>query len=121
MGVQHQIEQMPGYLVAKFSGAGMAEDVWRQYDSLAEHCNRTNKDKLLIDITEAQAEISLWDRYFLGDRAQIFACRRIKVAGVDRPERIDPQRFAEMVAQNRGVNARAFTNAEDALEWLLKG
>jgi hypothetical protein len=37
-----------------------------------------------------------------------------KVATVGRPDQIDSRRFGEMVAQNRWVNARIFTNAEDA-------
>ena len=120
MSVQFQIDVMPDYLAVRCTGTGTAEEAWRQYDSLAERCNRTNKNKLLIDYTEAYGEISLWDRYFLGDRAQIFAFHRIKVAAVARPEQLDPQRFGDMVAQNRGVNYRAFPNTEDALEWLLK-
>ena len=120
MSVQFHIDVMQDYLAVRVTGAGAPEDVWRQYESFAEHCNRTNKDKLLIDYTEAYGEISLADRYFLGDRAEIFACHSIKVATVARPEQHDPRRFVEIVAQNRRVNYRSFTNTKDALEWLLK-
>jgi len=119
MSVQFQFEEMPDYLSVRVTGEGTADEVWRQYDSIAEHCNRANKNKLLVDYTEAYGEISLWDRYFLGEKAQIFAYHRIKVAAVDRADQRDPQRFGEMVAQNRGVNQRSFPNTEDALEWLL--
>jgi hypothetical protein len=43
----------------------------------------------------------------------------IKVAAVCRPEQLDPQRFGEMVARNRWVNARVFTSVEDAEKWLM--
>jgi hypothetical protein len=74
MGLQFQIEETPGYLAIRVIGAGTPEEVWRQYDSIAERCSSANKNKLLLDYTEAYGDISLWDRYLLGDRAQIFAC-----------------------------------------------
>jgi hypothetical protein len=120
MNIQPQIKEMPDYLAVRFTGAGTAEEVSRHYKLIAEHCKRANKNKLLLNFTEAHGEVSLADRYFLGVEGQIFTHYNLKVATVDRPERIDPRRFGEMVAQNRGVNVRAFTNVEDALEWLLK-
>jgi hypothetical protein len=120
MSVQLQIEETPNYLVARFIGSGVAEEVWQRFELIAEHCKRANKNKLLIDYTEAHGEISLWDRYYLGDFAQVFKSYKIKVAAVDRPDQRDPYRFGEMVARNRGVDIRGFTNVEDAAEWLSK-
>ena len=115
-----QLEEIIGYLVVRFTGAGTIEEAWRQFESIVEHCERANKNKLLLDFTEAQAEISLVDRYFLGERAKIFARKASKVATVGRPEQLDQRRFGEMVARNRWVNVRTFTNAEDAAKWLLE-
>ena len=120
MSVRFQIEEMPDFLAARFTGAGTAEEAWRQFESIVEHCERANKNKLLLDFTEVQAKISLADRYFLGEGAKVFARHASKVAAVGRPEQLDPRRFGEMVAQNRWVNVRAFTNVEDAEKWLLK-
>ena len=121
MSIQLQIEEMPDYLTVKFTGAGAAEEIWRLYELIAEHCKRANKNKLLVDFTEAYVEASLTDRYILGEEAQIFArYKLIKVAAVVRPDRVDPEGFGEMVARNRGVNGRRFTNVGDAVEWLLK-
>jgi hypothetical protein len=115
-----QFEEIIGYLAVRFTGAGTIEEAWRQFESIADHCERTNKNKLLLDFTEAQTEISFADRYFLGERAKIFASQASKVATVGRPEQIDPRKFGEVVAQNRWVNVRVFTNAEDAARWLLE-
>jgi hypothetical protein len=120
MSIQLQIEEMPGYLAAKFTGAGASEEVWRQFELIAEHCDRAGKNKLLLDVTEAHKESSLADKYFLGEKSQIFARYKLKVAYVNRPERVDPKGFGEMVARNRRVDARVFTNVEEAEEWLLK-
>ena len=121
MSIQLQIEEMPDYLVAKFNGAGTAEEVWRRYKLIAERCNRANKNKLLLDFTEVHAGISLAGRYFLVTSARIFAqYKLIKTAVVARPEQVDSKKFGELVARNRWINARVFTNIEDAEEWLLK-
>lgn len=88
---------------------------------IAEHCRRANKNKLLLDFTGAYTKASLADRYFIGEKAEIFTrYKLIKVAVAVRPERLDPQRFGEMAMRNRRVNARVFTNIEDAEEWLLE-
>jgi hypothetical protein len=119
MSVQLQIEEMPDYLAARFTGAGIPEEAWRKFELIAEHCKRANKNKLLLDFAEAHGEISLVNRYLLGIETQIFAQYGIKVATVNRPEQIDPRRLGEMVALNRWVNVRAFTNVKDAEKWLL--
>jgi len=120
MSVQLQIEEMPGYLAAKFTGEGEAVELWRQFELIAENCKRANKNKLLLDITETYGTLSLMDRYRLGDVAEIFVYYKlIKVAAVVRSEQLDHKRFGEMVARNRWVNARVFTSLEDAEKWLM--
>jgi hypothetical protein len=123
MSIQLQIKEMPEYLVVGFVGTGSRADFWRQFELIPEHCKRANKNKLLLDYTGAYryGEVELVDRYLFGEHTQILArCSVVKVAVVARPERVDPERFAEMVAQNRGINLRIFTSVEDATEWLLK-
>ena len=115
-----RFEEIIGYLAVRFTGAGTAEEAWSQFESIAEHCERANKNKLLLDFTEAQGEISLADRYFLGERAKIFKRHASKVAAVGRPEQLDHRRFGETVAKNRWINLRVFTKVEDAHEWLLE-
>jgi len=121
MSVQLQIEVKPDYLAAMFSGEAPAEEAWRRFEPIAKHCERENKNKLLLDFREAHSKVSLIDRYFLAVGAQIFAHYEvIQVAVVLRPEHIDSQGFDELVLQNRWVSLRHFTNIEDAEQWLLK-
>jgi hypothetical protein len=121
MVVQLEFEEKPDYLAVRFVGAGLTEEVWMQFELIAERCKRPNKNKLLLDFTGACLKPSLPDRYFLGKETQIFThCNITKVAFVVRPEQAYQKSFGAMVAQNRGVNARVFTNVEDAEEWFLK-
>jgi hypothetical protein len=44
-----------------------------------------------------------------------------RMAALARPDQIDPQRFGETVARNRGMNIRIFSELQPALSWLLEG
>jgi hypothetical protein len=119
MSIQLQMEQMPGYLAARFIGVGEVEEVLRQFELITEHCEGAKNNKLLIDTTGVEAEISDVERFRLGERLEIFARCGIKVALACKPEQIHPRRFAALLAQKRGVNVEIFTDSQDAEEWLL--
>ena len=61
------------------------------------------------------------DRFRLGEYAAEL-CRnygrpvRIAIAGEE--PFVDPERFGETVARNRGANGKVFTDLEEAKEWL---
>jgi hypothetical protein len=120
MSIQIQMEQMPGYLAARFIGSGVAGEVWRQFELIAEHCRRAKVDKLLIDITRAEGQVSVTDKYSAAEESRIFARYGIKVVFIETPERMDPRKFFLLTARNRGVNVEAFTDFRAAEEWLLK-
>jgi hypothetical protein len=118
MGVQFQIEEMPDYLAVKFIGA--TREVSEQFEVIAECCDCASKNKLLLDFTDTHGEFPLAERFWLGAKAETFLFHNlIKVAVVGRPEQLDWQKFGEIVAQNRWVNARVFTNVRAAKRWLL--
>ena len=120
MSLQLQMENMPGYLAARFIGVGVAEEVWRQFELIAEHCKRAKGDKLLIDITGAEGSASVIDKYLAAEESRIFVRYGIKVVFIETPERMDPRKFFLLAARNRGVNVEAFTDLQAAEEWLLK-
>src|ERR1700741_1373409 len=120
MSVQLQIEEAPGYLIARFIGIGTVGDIERQFELLAEKRKGANKNKLLLDFTEAPTDISLVGTYELGKRTLVFAQFKCKVAGVCKSDHHDSACFLATVAQNRWVDLRVFTNLEDAEKWLLK-
>jgi hypothetical protein len=120
MSVQLQIDETPGYLMARFIGAGAIEEVERQFESLAEKRKSTKKYRLLLDFTEVPEDTSLVNKYELGKRTPVFAQYKCKVAAVSEPERHDSSCFLATVAQNRWVDLRVFTSVEDAEKWLLE-
>jgi hypothetical protein len=42
MSIQLQMEQMPGYLAARFIGVGVRGEASQQFELIAEHCKLTN-------------------------------------------------------------------------------
>jgi len=120
MTFQLQMEQLPGYLAARFVGSCASEKASQQLELIAEHCKLTNNKKLLIDMTGLELIVTFMDRFMGGKRLGIFARQGIKVALVGRPDQGDPRQFTLLVARNRGVTIEVFTNFQAAEEWLLK-
>ena len=77
---------------------------------------------ILIDCTAMTNVLSELERYHLGSISADYALQRskesiaLKVAVVGTPPVID--RFAELVASNRGVTTETFSNTTDAVGWL---
>ena len=120
MSIELKMENASGYMLARFTGEGKAEEALLNFEQIAEQCTRTNNKKLLIDCTEAKTEISTVDMYEQGEGAKLFNRYGIKIAVVVSEDKLEPEKFAEMVARNRGVNACVFTDYKTAEQWLLK-
>jgi len=45
----------------------------------------------------------------------------VAIALVAAPALVDPRRFGELVARNRGANVRVFTDLDEATAWLREG
>jgi hypothetical protein len=121
MSIELQMENAAGYMLARFIGEGKAEEALLSFEQIAEQCKRTNNKNLLIDCTKAKTDdVSIVDMYEQGEGAKLFNHYGIKIAVVVPDEKLEPEKFAEMVARNRGVNACVFTDYQTAEEWLLK-
>jgi hypothetical protein len=120
MSIELQMENASGYLLARFTGEGKAEEALLNFEQIVEQCKRTNNKKLLIDCTKAKTDIALVDMYEQGEGAKLFERYGIKIAVVVPEDKLEPEKFAEMVARNRGVNACVYTDYQTAEEWLLK-
>jgi hypothetical protein len=122
MSFQLQMEQMPGYLAARFIGVGVPGEASEQFESIAEYCKRTKNHKLLVDATAYDLDVkpSTVDIFRFGEKLQTFSRHGIKVAFVCRPEQLDSGKFGLLVARNRGVCADGFTDLCAAEEWLLR-
>ena len=102
---------------------GEPDEGSQQFESIAEHCERTKNNKPLIVTTEFDVKTPVMSGYFARERAEIFARYWIKVAFVDRreqPEQIGLGKFSALAPQNRGVKVEAFTDFQAVEEWMLE-
>jgi hypothetical protein len=92
-------------------------------DAVAQH----KTAKLLLDGRELQGEPTTIQRFLYGEFAAYAVARYrrehglshiLQCAYVLHEPVLDPQRFGETVAVNRGMWVKAFDNPEDALVWL---
>ncbi|HZE99952.1 MAG TPA: hypothetical protein VE981_23295 [Planctomycetota bacterium] len=110
----------PAYLEARISATESMSRMKQQLTELLEHCRSRKPARLLVDFTEAGGGYSVMDRYDIGTiGAQLFPYVR-RTAALVTLQQEDPQKFALLVAQNRGLTVDRFTDREAALKWLLR-
>ena len=99
--------------------AGDCEVAWvlALIDRVADAATSTPTRSVLVDVTALQVTLTDLDRYNIGMQVAR-RWRGVPYAMVAAPEVVDPRRFGEMVARNRGVHGQVFTDRAEALRWL---
>ena len=84
-----------------------------------------NISKILFDAYKVKGKITTMDRYDLAEYAAIEAINfilkglsKLSVAFYGVEPIIDPERFGELVAKNRGLNVKVTTDKNEALQFL---
>lgn len=78
-----------------------------------------NAAGVLLDIRSMNGTITYVDRYRAG-YAAANTLMVIPAAVVGSEPLIDPNRLGEIVARNRGVNVKVFTDYAEAEQWLIR-
>lgn len=115
-----------GFLRVIAAGEFSLDEAERTYlnviDAVAEH----KSEKILFDGRELTGEPQVMERFYYGkfaaEKCQNIlysrGCRAPRFAYVLREPVLDPGRFGETVAINRGMIVKAFANLDGAHEWL---
>ena len=81
--------------------------------------------KLFFNAYKVEGKVSTIDRYYFGEFAAFESLEymrkgllKIAVSVYGREPIIDPERFGEIVARNRGLNLKVTTNKNEALQFL---
>ncbi len=115
-----KFEHRPGYLYAYIEGKKDRFEISRQYWlEIAAECKKVACTRVLVeeDIPEA---VSMGDAYELATEIPTLGFSKVKVSFVDRyADQVELNQFAELVATNRGLNGRFFTEFSEAEKWLL--
>lgn len=126
MAIEIEFAPAGQYLNARLSGEfSMPGATAALADIFAEYAGISLRG-VLIDLRELRGVPATMDRYkvsmLYAEHARKMALaqpgRHLRLAAVGHEPLIDPQRFGEDVAVNRGVNLRVFTDFGAARAWL---
>ena len=109
-------EREGSWLLVRCSGIGSSAWLIALFRSLAQRVTSEPADAVLIDVSAVELPTTLSERYRLGEATAEWTGP--PVAMVAAAQYVDPERFGEMVARNRGLDGRIFTDAAEAREWL---
>ena len=113
----------PEYLEVACSGLYSRSESLRVGELAFQEAARANRTAVLVDVRRITGRIpSILERFDIGVRiAKHYreSDPRIRLAVLGDEPMIHPERFGELVARNRGGDARVFTDEAMALDWLV--
>ena len=126
MTLRVDIEPRKHYLRAAVSGAYSLRAAQDVYDQVVKAALANGHTRALIDASRVTGAPTQDERYMLGlfvaAEQRILAARdpqgTVQVAVVGQRPLIDPDRFAETVAVNRGAKIKVSERIDEALAWL---
>jgi len=126
MSLIQQISAEPDFLHVKVSGSFSLREAKENFIQVLEILTRHKVQKVLLDGREVEGNPEVMERFFYGEFAaeslMQFLSKGVAAetcfAYVLHEPVLDPGRFGETVAVNRGMTLKVFDALEDALAWL---
>ncbi|HXX56371.1 MAG TPA: hypothetical protein VEI96_00055 [Thermodesulfovibrionales bacterium] len=126
MGMNLRISAESGLLHVIVTGEFSLREAERTFIEMLDAVSEQKAMKILFDGREVKGEIENYQRFLYGKFAAETVARYRIERSIPQPQFayvlhesiLDPGRFGETVAVNRGMWVKAFDNLEDALEWL---
>ena len=126
--IQTHVEPELLRVIAK--GQFSLEDALQKFLDLLDAVERTEARKILLDGRQVTGNPTVIDRFLYGEFAAKAVKKYMTEGEVRHPPQfayvlhepvLDPKRFGETVAVNRGMWLKVFDNLEDAGQWLGVG
>jgi hypothetical protein len=122
--IRTEVRVHPDYLELACAGLFSRAEMRRIGEEGFRQAALANRSALLIDVRNITGRVpGIFDRFEIGVRiAQHYreSDPRIRLAVLGHEPMIHPERFGELVARNRGADARVFTDEAEALAWVRK-
>ncbi len=121
-----EIRAEAGFLRATATGEFSMEDAKRTFLEMLDAVAHHRAEKILMDGRKLKGEPKTIERFLYGSFAAHAVATHLKPGAPRAPQFayllqepvLDPKRFGETVAVNRGMWVKSFDNLGDALEWL---
>lgn len=121
MSFELTLTEKPGYLHAVVTGPNTLENVVLYLKELHKECAERGINRVLIEERLTGRRLETWDIYQIASQGSLQGSGTFaSVAYVDVNASGDLMKFAETVANNRGIPLNVFATVEDAEAWLKK-
>ena len=114
----------PDYLELACSGRYSRAEAQRVGDEAYRQAARAGRTAVLVDVRQVSGRVpTILERFDLGVRIAdryLASDPRVRLAVLGHEPMIHPDRFGELVAKNRGADARVFTDEAEAREWIVR-
>ena len=121
MKLEYEVAIEPDCVLLTCTGLATVDRVVEAFERAAELARAEKSRAALVDIRGTQFEQpGTLERFDLGTRtAELLRRHHVRLAVVGDEPTVDPARFGETVAVNRGAMMRVFTDLESARRWLM--
>jgi len=125
MSILQEIHFESGLLKVDARGEFSLEEAQRAFLEMLGAVAQYKAKKVFFDGRKLKGKPEIWRRFYYGVFAATETTRLVdahravpRFAYVVHPPLLDPQRFAETVAVNRGMIVKAFETPQEAFKWL---
>lgn len=123
MSVNIEVNLEPAYVSLHCTGTcSSASELKQVFLNAMDAARENRRRKILIVANEVEGDLTTQDRYegatFLSKQMFEAPDWISAIAVVGQAPLIDPMRFGETVARNRGVNGRVFNDLDEAVTWI---
>ena len=131
--MKYAVENRKSYVYVNITGkislmgGGSWGEIKNAFADVVFQAKKNHVYKILVDCRDFSGKISLLDRFLLAvflvkENSKLLARRMhpLKATFVLSKSLLDPQKFGETVARNRGLYGFVTVSMEEALDWLEK-
>lgn len=113
---ENRSEYLYAFVTAERETQEMSVAIWEE---ILRECGRDKCGKILVEQDIPEIDVTYFEKYECVNKL-IPELMRIDVAFVDKyREQLELNKFTELVATNRGLTVKVFTNFDEAEKWLL--
>jgi hypothetical protein len=125
MSISLKFEPREGFLYCEASGEYSFEDACSMIRAVLVESAQHSSTKVLVDFLQMKGSPTMLERYSISEflaREMVDHITELKrfprLALLGKEPLVDPNRFGELVARNRGVQMKTVEQMEDAVKWL---
>jgi hypothetical protein len=121
--IRTTVEVHATYVLLSCAGKYSRAEAHRIGDEAYAEAARSKREAVLVDVRDVSGRVpTILERFETGVRIAkhyLASDPRVRLALLGHEPMIHPERFGELVARNRGADARVFTDEAEALAWVL--